>query len=62
MEEPATDQARKRHDGELDDAAQLPMVFPRFCAVRRMRNPTQVRARIIRQALRYTTIDYIILL
>jgi len=44
MGEPASDQARRRHAGEFHDAAQLPVVFHRFRAVRRMRNPTQVSA------------------
>lgn len=44
MGDPAPDQAGGRHAGELDDAAQLPLVFHRFRAVRRMRNPTQVSA------------------
>jgi len=44
MGKPASDQVRRRHAGEFHDAAQLPVVFHRFRAVCRMRNPTQVSA------------------
>lgn len=42
----APGQARRRHDGEFDDAAQLPVVFHRFRTVCRMRSPTQVSANL----------------
>lgn len=44
MGTPAPGQARRQHDGEFNDAAQLPVVFDRFRTVCRMRSPTQVSA------------------
>lgn len=41
MGTPAPGQARRQHDGEFNDAAQLPVVFDRFRTVCRMRSPTQ---------------------
>lgn len=46
MGTPAPGEARRRHNGEFNDAAQLPVVFHRFRAVCRMRSPTQVSANL----------------